>query len=70
MATTLTHHAQQAMAAADDPFHDPLLGGIAAAFLVLALVIVMLTGLVIWGVEYRTPAWNSNSYPAPVAHRW
>ena len=69
MATTLTHHTQQA-AAADDPFHDPLLGGIGAAFLVLALVIVMLTGLVIWGVEYRTPSWNSNSYPAPVVHRW
>jgi len=70
MATTLTHHIQHAAGAADDPFHDPLLGGIAGAFVVLALVIVILTGLVIWVVEYRKPAWNSNSYPAPVVHRW
>ena len=70
MATTLIHEPRQTIERADDPFHDPLLGVIAAAFIVLALVIVILTGLVIWGVEYRTPAWNSNSYPPPVVHRW
>jgi hypothetical protein len=70
MATTLIHEPQQTIERADDPFHDPLLGAIAVVFIVLALVIVMLTGLIIWGVEYGTPAWNSNSYPPPVVHRW
>jgi hypothetical protein len=55
--------------AADDPFHDPGMGGVAAAFIALGLVILVLTGLVIWGVDYRTPSWNANSYPPPVVHR-
>jgi hypothetical protein len=70
MATTLIDEPRQTMESADDPFHDPLLGAIAAVLFVLALVIVMMTGLIIWGVQYRTPGWNSNSYPAPVVHRW
>jgi hypothetical protein len=70
MATTLIDEPRQTIERADDPFHDPLPGVIAAAFIVLAPVIVMLTGLIMWGVEYRTPAWNSNSYPPPVVYRW
>jgi len=54
----------------DDPFHDPLLGGIGIAFVLLAIAIVLLTGLIHWGVEYRTPPWNANSYPPPIVHRW
>ncbi|HEY5618574.1 MAG TPA: hypothetical protein VIK60_11565 [Vicinamibacterales bacterium] len=71
MATSLVHTATLGAAgAADDPFHDPLMGGVAAAFILLGVVILVLTGLLIWGVEYRTPSWNSHSYPPPVVHRW
>ncbi|MBI4888096.1 MAG: hypothetical protein HY824_13455 [Acidobacteria bacterium] len=53
-----------------DPCHDPIVLGVGVAFAVLGLAILVLTGLLIWGVEYRVPGWNSNSYPPPIAHRW
>ena len=56
--------------AADDPFHDLGMAGVAAAFVVLGLVILVLTGVVIWGVQYRSPGWNAHSYPPPVVYRW
>ena len=52
----------------DDPFHDPVLRWIGAAFILMLLVIVLLTGLVHWGVEYQSPSWNSHAYPAAIAH--
>jgi thiosulfate reductase cytochrome b subunit len=67
---TIRHTKDIASGMTDDPFHDPALGGVAFAFVILGLVILVLTGLLIWGVEYRTPSWNANSYPPPIAHRW
>jgi hypothetical protein len=55
---------------AGDPFHDPVLGGIGIAVVFVCVAILLLTGLIHWGVEYRTPPWNANSYPPPVVHRW
>lgn len=52
----------------DDPFHDPLLLGIGIAFVLMIVVILALTGLMHWGVEYQSPAWNSYAYPPPIAH--
>ena len=54
--------------AADDPFHDPLMLGIGIVFILVALVILSLTGLFYWGVEYGTPPWNAHSFPPPVVH--
>lgn len=54
----------------EDPFHDPLMIGIGLVFAVMAVLIVLLTGLIHWGVEYQSPPWNANSYPPPVVHRW
>ena len=54
----------------EDPFHDPMMIGVGVAFLVLAVLILVLTGLMYWGVEHRSPPWNANSYPAPIVHRW
>lgn len=71
MATALVHDGRHsAIGAADDPFHDPGMAGVAAALVVLGLVILILTGVVIWGVQYRSPGWNAHSYPPPVVHRW
>lgn len=71
MPTALVHEkTHAAMGAADDPFHDRAMAGVAAAFVVLGLVILVLTGVVIWGVQYRSPGWNAHSYPPPVVHRW
>ena len=53
---------------ADDPFHDPTIIGIGIAFLVVAILILTFTGLFIWGVEYRVPGWNVNSFPPPIVH--
>lgn len=69
MATALINDRQGATSA-DDPFHDPGMGVVAATFLVIGLVILVLTGVVIWGVQYRSPGWNAHSYPAPIVHRW
>jgi hypothetical protein len=67
--STVVHQSKQAFPdPADDPFHDPLLRGIGAAFIVLAVVVLALTALIIWGVQYHTPSWNANSFPAPIVH--
>lgn len=52
----------------DDPFHDPLMVGIGIVVFLLAVVILALTGLIHWGVEYHMPPWNANSFPPPVVH--
>ena len=52
----------------DDPFHDPVLLWIGVAFVLMLVAIVLLTGLVHWGVEYQSPSWNSHAYPLPIAH--
>ena len=72
MPTTLTNpgHTRPDASGTDDPFHDPLLGGIALAFVLVAVAILLVTGLIHWGVEYQTPPWNANSYPPPVVYRW
>lgn len=44
--------------------------GIGIAFALVGLAILLLTGLIHWGVEYQAPPWNANSYPPPVVHRW
>lgn len=54
----------------DDPFHDPLQLGIGVLFLLLALLNLAMTGLAIWGVQYRVPPWNANSFPPPVVQVW
>ncbi len=40
------------------------------AFALVAFAILLLTGLIHWGVEYQTPPWNAHSYPPPVVHQW
>lgn len=52
----------------EDPFHDPLLLAIGIAFVVMVIAILVLTGLIHWGIEYQAPAWNSHAYPPPIAH--
>jgi hypothetical protein len=52
----------------DDPFHDPLIGGIGIAVLVITIVIFALGGLLHWGVMYHSPAWSSHSYPPAIVH--
>lgn len=69
MATTLTDP-RHAPPDTDDPFHDPLLGGIGIAFALVALAMLLVMGLIHWGVEYQTPPWNANSYPPPIVHQW
>jgi hypothetical protein len=71
MATTLIdpRSRQPDTAGTDDPFHDPVLGGIGIAFLLVAVALLLLTGLIHWGVEYQTPPWSANSYPPPIVHR-
>ncbi|MBI3047614.1 MAG: hypothetical protein HYY76_04820 [Acidobacteria bacterium] len=72
MATPLTEagHIPPETTDNEDPFHDPLMLAVAIAFVVVALVIVVLTGMIHWGVEYGTPPWNANSYPPPIVHHW
>ena len=50
----------------DDPFHDPLLGFIGVMIALVVVLNLALGGLYFWGVEYQSPSWNSNSYPAPL----
>ena len=52
----------------DDPFHDPLLLGIGVVFVLVAIVILALSGLLYWGNVYHTPAWGANSFPPPIVH--
>lgn len=54
--------------ATDDPFHDPLLIGIGIVFILVALVILALTGLFYWGTVYHVPSWSVHSFPPPVVH--
>jgi hypothetical protein len=55
-------------AGVNDPFHDPLMLWIGIAFVLMAVVILALTGLIHWGVEYQNPPWNSAAFPPPVPH--
>jgi hypothetical protein len=68
MATVVHQPKQTSPNLTDDPFHDPLLKGVGVAFIVLALVVLALTGLLIWGVQYGTPPWSANSFPPPIVH--
>ena len=52
----------------EDPFHDPKLRAIGIVFVVMLVAIVLLTGLVHWGVEYQNPPWNSHAYPPAITH--
>jgi hypothetical protein len=52
----------------EDPFHDPLMGAIGIAGIVVTLAIFLLTGLMHWGVMYHSPSWSSHSVPTPVVH--
>lgn len=54
--------------AGDDPFHDPLLIGIGIAFVVVAIVILALTGLFTWGNLYVSPSWSSHAFPPAIVH--
>jgi hypothetical protein len=69
---TLTHQAVPAdppdSVSGDDPFHDPLLLGIGIAFVVVAIVILALTGLFTWGNLYGSPSWSSRAFPPAIAH--
>jgi hypothetical protein len=69
VATVLTHQEGPPVTAGnDDPFHDPVVIGIGIAFVILALVILALTGLFTWGNLYGAPPWNSHAFPPAVAH--
>ena len=68
MATALTHTPAGTHGGTDDPFHDPILFGIGIVSVIVTLVILALTGLVIWGVQYGVPPWNAYSYPPPIVH--
>ena len=57
-----------ATAPGDDPFHDPLLIGIGVAFVLVAIVILALTGLITWGSLYSSPSWSSHSFPPATVH--
>ena len=52
----------------DDPFHDPQLIAIGIVFVLVALLIVALTGLFYWGTVYHAPSWGANSFPPPIVH--
>ena len=52
----------------DDPFHDPVMLGLGIVFVVVTLTILMMTGLVYWGIEHHLPAWSAHSFPPPVVH--
>jgi hypothetical protein len=52
----------------DDPFHDPMLIGIGIVFVLVAIVILALSGLLYWGNVYHTPSWGVNSFPPPMVH--
>ena len=55
--TVLTHAADQsAPSGVDDPFHDPVVIGIGIAFVVMAIAILVLTGLFTWGNLYGSPS--------------
>jgi hypothetical protein len=69
--TAITHHALPPVASpsgTDDPFHDPIVIGIAIAFVVAGIVILALTGLFTWGNLYGSPSWNSHAFPPAIVH--
>jgi hypothetical protein len=67
--TVITHSGLSPVASeTDDPFHDPILIGIGVAFVVVALLILVLTGLFTWGNLYGAPSWNSHAFPPAIAH--
>jgi hypothetical protein len=67
--TVITHNAvSPATSGADDPFHDPVVIGIGIAFVVVAIVILALTGLFTWGNLYGSPSWSSHAFPPAVVH--
>jgi hypothetical protein len=67
--TAITHHTIPSVAEPDDdPFHDPIVIGIGIAFVVVAIVTLVLMGLFIWGNLYGAPSWNSHAFPPAVVH--
>ena len=68
MNTVLTTAADERAPSVDDPFHDPVVIGIAIAFVVMAIAILALTGLFTWGNLYGSPSWNSHAFPPAVPH--
>ena len=69
MHTVITHSgASPVTSGTDDPFHDPVVIGIGVAFVVVALLILVLTGLFMWGNLYGAPSWNSHAFPPAIAH--
>jgi hypothetical protein len=52
----------------DDPFHDPLLIGIALMFVVYVVVVLALAGLFYWGAMYDAPSWSAHSFPPPLVY--
>lgn len=69
MNALLTHSVDQPVPSdTDDPFHDPVVIGIGIAFVVVAITILVLTGLFTWGNLYGSPSWNSHAFPPAVAH--
>ena len=69
MKTMLTHAANHPPSSGvDDPFHDPVVIGIGIAFVILAITILVLTGVFTWGNLSGAPSWNSHAFPPAVAH--
>lgn len=69
MGTVLLHQeAPPVTAGNEDPFHDPIVIGIGITFVIVALVILALTGLFTWGNLYGAPPWDSHAFPPAVAH--
>jgi hypothetical protein len=52
----------------EDPFHDPLARWIGIGFVLMIAATLVLTGLLHWGVEYRSPSWSSHAYPPAIVH--
>ena len=69
MGTALTHRAAPPVTTGDDdPFHDPVVIGIGITFILVAVVILALTGLFTWGNLYGAPPWNSHAFPPSIPH--
>lgn len=69
MNNVITHGAASPITSGvEDPFHDPVVIGIGIAFVVVAIVILALTGLFMWGNLYGAPSWNSHAFPPAVVH--
>ena len=66
MSTVLTQHPAPTTSGTDDPFHDPLLLGIAVVFLIVGIMSLALMGLFTWGNLYGSPSWSSHAYPPAI----